>query len=174
MAIIATPARRRAVMVALLLLAAAGAVVRQTAPNPSTLRDVGTLLLVLWLPAVGNLVAWLVRRMPRRAAPATDFAAGAPFTPHLRVQLERAGDAALSDAQDTRCAILLGGQGFRARLDQPVMHAIGQPGPHAVWLEFLRPAVATPLLPAGTEFHLLVGNTGVAKGRVLDAGSSPA
>jgi hypothetical protein len=170
MAIIATPARRRMVMIALLLLAAAGAVIRQTAPNPSTLRDVGTLLLVLWLPAVGNLVAWLIRKFPRRAPPAavpTDFAADAPFTPHLQVQLERAGEAPLSDAQDTRCAILLGKQGFRARMEQPVAQALGQAGPQVVWLEFLRPAVAKPLLPAGTEFHLLVGNTGVAKGRVL-------
>ena len=83
MALIATPARRRLAMIALLVLAASGGVVRWVAPNPSTLRDLGTLLLVLWLPAVGNLIAYFIKRIPRSAPPATEFAPGAAFAPQL-------------------------------------------------------------------------------------------
>jgi len=46
-------------MAVMLVLAAAGGVIREMAPNPSVLRDIGTLMLVLWLPAVGNLVCYL-------------------------------------------------------------------------------------------------------------------
>ena len=70
MAFTVTSAGRRLAMAVLLLLAIAGAVIRATAPDPSTLRDIGTLLLVLWMPAVGNLVAYLVRKIPRRRWPA--------------------------------------------------------------------------------------------------------
>eukprot|EP01034_Spumella_vulgaris_P006289 gene6289-8010_t len=44
---------RRVAMAVLLGLAVLGGVIRYTATNPSTLRDVGTLLLVLWVPAIG-------------------------------------------------------------------------------------------------------------------------
>jgi hypothetical protein len=43
--------RRQVVMCVLLGLAAAGAAIRHWADNPSLARDIGTLLLVLWLPA---------------------------------------------------------------------------------------------------------------------------
>src|SRR3954465_6558617 len=83
-----TPFRRRLVMAALLPRAGSGAVIRKLVPEPSTLRDIGTLLLVLWLPAVGNLIGYLIQKIPRRTRPARDFAARAPFTAHLQVQLE--------------------------------------------------------------------------------------
>ncbi|MES2633543.1 MAG: hypothetical protein V4669_11260 [Pseudomonadota bacterium] len=63
---IVTSSRRQIVMGVLLLLAVIGAAVRYWAPNPSTARDVGTLMLVLWLPAVGNLVAFAISKMPAR------------------------------------------------------------------------------------------------------------
>lgn len=58
-----TSSRRQIVMVVLLVLAVIGAAIRYWAPNPSAARDVGTLLLVLWLPAVGNLVAFAIGKM---------------------------------------------------------------------------------------------------------------
>jgi hypothetical protein len=46
----ATPQRRKAVVIVLLALAVVGGAIRHWASNPSTLRDLGSLLLVLWVP----------------------------------------------------------------------------------------------------------------------------
>ena len=165
----ATPGRRRLAMVVLLTLAVAGGVIRKLAPDPSTLRDVGTLLLVLWLPAVGNLIAWLIKRIPRSVPPATEFAPGAVFAPQLRVRVERtelAAEAALPpDLADV--IVLVGRRGFVARMGQPLVVLLAVPGEQEAMLELLHPQGALPQLPAGTEFHLLVGTSAVAKGRVL-------
>lgn len=157
-------------MVTLLLLAIAGSIVRHLAPDPSTLRDVGTLLMVLWLPAVGNLVAWVIRRVPRRAPRASmpAFPEGKAFTPHLQAQLEPvdvppAMRETLAGA-GPGCLLLVGGQAFTARLAQPVAAALGAPQPQAI--ELLRPEAGLPQLAPGTPFHLLVGATAVAQGRV--------
>ena len=154
-------------MVVLLLLAALGGVIRRYAPQPSTLHDIGTLLLVLWLPAVGNLIAYLVRRIPRRpprpaALPRTPFPAGGAFTPHLHAQLEAIDDP---QVQETECLLLVAGQAFTARLALPVASALRAPQPQPI--ELLRPGAALPRLGAGTAFHLLVGTTAVAKGLVV-------
>ena len=61
-----TSSRRQIVMATLLGLAIVGGAIRYWAPNPSTARDIGTLLLVMWLPAVGNLVAFVVRQLHKR------------------------------------------------------------------------------------------------------------
>lgn len=53
-------------MVTLLGLAIVGAAMRYWAPNPSTARDIGTLLMVMWLPAVGNIISFVVRRFRQR------------------------------------------------------------------------------------------------------------
>ena len=180
MAIIATPSRRQLAMAALLALAVAGGLIRHYAPNPSTLRDIGTLLLVMWLPAVGNLISYLVRRFPRKAPKAPPgFAPDAPFAPHLHLDLHavHVPEQLLTglDPQQRQCALLVGQQGFTGRLDVPVMEVISGAAPrtgHAA-LELLRPEVALAHLPAGAEFHLLLGTTAVAKGRVVEALPSP-
>jgi hypothetical protein len=172
MALTATPSRRRLVMIALLLLAVAGLIIRSLAPEPSTLRDIGSLLLVLWLPAVGNLIAYLVRKIPRRAPPAIDFAPDAAFVPHLQVHMEvveAAAALAALDRHGSRCVVLVGRQGFTARLARPVAQTLAAPGPQTLQLQLLHPDVALPRLAAGTEFHLLAGTTAVAKGRVENA-----
>ena len=159
MAIIATPSRRQLAMAALLALAIAGALIRHYAANPSTLRDIGTLLLVMWLPAVGNLIAYLVRRLPRRApaAPAS-FAADLPFTPHLRVELNAVHVPAQLkvglDPQQRQCTLVVGQQGFNARLALPVLEAISGDHPadrEGTALELLRPEAGLAHLPAGTR-----------------------
>lgn len=155
-------------MIALLLLAAAGLVIRNVAPNPSTLRDIGTLLLVLWLPAVGNLVAFFVKKIPRRAlAPAAGFHAGCVFTPQLRVRLEPTGlvadlHSALA-ATANNCTLVVGNSGFTARVGDANSVRPGED----LAVELLRPEVGLPQLAAGTEFRLLVGATAAAKGRVV-------
>jgi hypothetical protein len=57
-----TSSRRQIVMAALIALALVGAAMRYWAADPSLARQIGTLLLVLWLPAVGNLVAFVSAR----------------------------------------------------------------------------------------------------------------
>jgi hypothetical protein len=171
MALIATPARRRIAMTILLLLAVLGGVIRKFAPQPSTLHDIGTLLLVLWLPAVGNLIAYLVRRIPRRAQPApvlprAAFPEGSTFQPNLHARLEAidlAQGTSLA-AEGAECLLLVAGQGFTGRLAQPVAQALAASQPQPI--ELLRPAAALPQLAPGTAFHLLVGTTAVARGRV--------
>lgn len=167
MALTATPARRRLAMIALLLLAVAGSLIRYFAPDPSTLRDIGTLLMVLWLPAVGNLVAYFVRKIPRKATRPAGFAEGSAFTPHLQVRLEPTGlvpdlGAALASAGNS-CTLVVGNNGFTARVG-----ALRETPERVVAVELLRPEVALPLLKADTQFRLLVGQTVAAKGRVAE------
>lgn len=169
MAFTVTSAGRRLAMAVLLVLAIAGAVIRASAPDPSTLRDFGTLLLVLWLPAVGNLVAYFVRKIPRRAPQrAAGFGVGSAFMPHLRVQLEPAGmvrdlPATLAAAGNS-CTLIVANSGFTARLGGPVPVQEDR----GVQVELLRPDVALAQLAMGTEFRLAVGATAVAKGRVVE------
>lgn len=168
MALTATPARRRLIMISLLLLAVAGSLVRYFAPDPSTLRDIGTLLMVLWLPAVGNLVAYFVRKIPRKPTQPAGFAEGSAFTPHLQVWLEPTGlvpdlRAALASAGN-HCTLVVGNNGFTARVDG----ALHETPDRDVAVELLRPEVALPLLKAETQFRLVVGRTVAAKGRVAE------
>lgn len=170
-AVIATPSRRRIAMGVMLALAAGGGVLRHYAPAPSTLHDVGTLLLVMWLPAVGNFVGWLVRKLPRSAPPPTDFPAGSAFVPQVEVQLALVptpeGWLATLDPDERRAVLLVGRHGFTVRLAVPVRQWLGQAPASTLWLELLRPAPARKALAPGTALHMLVGTTVVAQGTVL-------
>ena len=172
MAIIVTSSRRRLVMVVLLTLAAIGSVIRQQAPNPSTLRDVGTLLMVMWLPAVGNLVAYLVGKIPSRKAPPSAFAADAPFSAHLRTRIDMlelpAGWIETIDPSERRCTVVVGHRGFTVRSQAPLPQWL-RDAPPTLALECLVPSAALRELAPGTAFDLMVGSTVVARG-VLDGG----
>jgi len=160
----ATPARRRQVMIVLLVLATCGAVIRHFAANPSTLRDVGTLMLVLWLPAVGNLIAYLIRQFPRDSRPVpVGFPAGGAFTPHLQVLLQPLQQQT-PGAPSPECILVVGRRGFTARTRDPLV-AIGLSD--RVAIELLQPRLALRELKPGTEFHLLVAGAAVATGTVL-------
>ena len=170
MALTVTSSRRRLAMAAMLLLATAGGVIRKFAPDPSVLRDVGTLLLVLWLPAVGNLVAYFIGKIPHKAPPRREFEVDAAFAPQLRAQVEAAVPAGMMEALDEderTCTILVGRHGFTARLAEPLKQTFARAGEQTLALEFLHPKVALERLQEGTEFHLLAGTLGIAKGRVV-------
>ena len=173
MAIIVTSSRRRIAMAVMLLLAASGGVIRYFAPDPSVLRDVGTLLLVLWLPAVGNLIAWLVGKVPRKPPPRTDFEAGAAFAPQLQAQVEAAAMPAevmdSLDPQERKCTILVGRQGFTARLAEPLKQTFAKLEEQTLGVELLNPDLALARLKEGTDFHVLAGAMGIARGRVVAA-----
>jgi len=167
MAFTVTSSRRRLAMAVLLLLAASGGVIRKFAPDPSVLRDIGTLLLVLWLPAIGNLIAFFIGKIPRKAPPRTEFEAGEAFTPQLQAEIEAVELPKELALEERKCTILVGRQGFTARLAEPLRQALATAGKQTLALELLHPAVALPKLPEGTAFHLLAGPTGIATGRVV-------
>jgi hypothetical protein len=162
----------------MLTLALSGGVIRHYAPNPSTLRDIGTLLLVLWLPAIGNLIGYVSRKLPHGAPPPTGFAPGSAFAPQLHVQIERVelppGFIGALGPEIDMGTVLLGRRGFTVRMGTPVSRVLAVAGPQALTFECLTPAAALPHLTPGTEFHLLVGTTAVAKGRVTGRLASPA
>jgi hypothetical protein len=166
-----TSNRRRLAMATLLVLAASGGVIRYYAPNPSTLRDIGTLLLVLWLPAVGNFIGYLRTKMPGPAPIVIDFSAGTAFTAQLEVQIDSTGASAellaALDPTEQQCTLLVARHGFTARAQGPLAPLLATPGPQTLPLELLHPKVALRTLEPGTEFHLVVGAAGLAKGTVL-------
>ena len=157
-------------MAVLLSLALLGAVMRHWAPNPSLQRDIGTLLLVLWLPAVGNLVAFVIARLPRRSRAANGFAAASPFKPHLSAQISPVprADVALALAPfGQQCTLIVGNQAFTARLAQPLAQWFDAGTAGAVELELLRPEPALRELRPGAAFYLAAGTTAIGKGQVI-------
>ena len=164
-----TSSRRQIVMATLLALAVVGAAMRHWAANPSLARDIGTLLLVLWLPAVGNLVAFGVRQWHLRARRRTEFDEARGFSPQLVVRITPLRAPGAAGAPDSRrCTIAIGKEGFTARTEAPLPQLLGESGlPRELPLELLRPGLALPRLPAGTPFQLLAGNVAVAEGTVL-------
>jgi hypothetical protein len=172
MALTVSSFHRRAVTATLLALAVLGAVLRAVADNPSMLRDVGTVLLVLWLPALGSLIGYLKNKLPASAPPPTHFAEGSPFSPQLKVRLRKValppGFAELLDPHEARATVILGRRGFTVRMAEPLLQWLARGADPEVELELLRPGVALPHLPAGTSFHVVMGTTAVAKGQVCE------
>jgi hypothetical protein len=166
--------RRQLIVVVMLVLALIGGVVRWLAPQPSLARDLGTLLMVLWLPIVGNLIGWLMQRAraPKQALPG--FAPDAVFQPHARIELTllpadtpRLGRPIRAGYFDG--ALVVGAEGFTARLAVP---AHGEPVPEkpcTLEVQFLRPELALAQLAGGTRFTLLSGRTALGTGHVLPA-----
>lgn len=167
----ATSARRKQIVIALLVLALAGGVIRLLAPEPSSLRDLGTLLLVLWLPIVGNVVGYFFGKLPRRATPPA-FAPEQPFNPHLLVALTPLAASAVQVPVPGSAApftLVLGSDGFSARCGQPDEWA-DTPlanGDFPCEVEFAAPVLALPRFPQAMPFVLAAGTGAVARGRVL-------
>ena len=163
--------RRQTITAVLLLLAVAGGLLRWLAPQPSLARDMGSLLLVLWLPIIGNIIAWLVARAhkPKNAPPG--FAPDSPFTPSAHITLTLLAAEVPSQSRPIRaglfnCMVVVGHEAFSARLQVPP-HA--EPVPEVAQpleVEFLRPEVALPKLKPGTDFTLLSGRTLLGRGQV--------
>ena len=167
-----TSSRRQIITAVLLLLALGGGLVRWLAPQPSLARDIGSLLLVLWLPIIGNIIAWLVGRVRAPKAAPPGFAPGSPFLPTARVTLTLLAADVPAQSRPIRaglfpCMVAVGHEAFTARLQVP---PDAEPVPEVAQdlaLELLRPELALPKLLAGTEFMLLSGRSLLGRGRVL-------
>ena len=159
----ATSARRKLVVVILLVLALAGGAIRLLAPNPSTLRDMGSLMLVLWVPVIGNVIAFLVHRIKLRRTP-FDF----PFAPDLLVEMSPlAPPPRLGQPLADSCALIVGTEGFTVRLSQPLAGWLKAGAPIQVQAQFLKPAMALALFPPDTPFRIVAQQQLVGQGRVL-------
>ena len=163
--------RRQIITTVLLLFSVGGGLLRWLAPQPSLARDMGSLLLVLWLPIIGNIIAWVVARAhkPKNAPPG--FAPDSPFTPSAHITLTLLAAEVPSQSRPIRaglfhCMVVVGHEAFSARLQVPP-HA--EPVPEVAQpleVEFLRPEVALPKLKPGTDFTLLSGRTLLGRGQV--------
>ena len=163
--------RRQIITTVLLLFAVGGGLLRWLAPQPSLARDMGSLLLVLWLPIIGNIIAWVVARAhkPKNAPPG--FAPDSPFTPSAHITLTLLAAEVPSQSRPIRaglfhCMVVVGHEAFSARLQVPPdaepVPEVAQP----LEVEFLRPEVALPKLKPGTDFTLLSGRTLLGRGQV--------
>lgn len=163
--------RRETITAVLLVFAVGGGLLRWLAPQPSLARDMGSLLLVLWLPIIGNIIAWLVARAhkPQNAPPG--FAPDSPFTPSAHITLTLLAAEVPAQSRPIRaglfnCLVVVGHEAFSARLrvppDAEPVPEVAQP----LEVEFLRPEVALPKLKPGTDFTLLSGRTLLGRGQV--------
>ena len=164
--------RRRIITAVLLALALMGGVIRAYAPQPSLMRDFGTLMLVLWLPIIGNIIAWGVARWHARKPAPPGFDPASPFVPTARVELTLLPAEVPAARRPIPpglflCVLAVGNTGFTARLAVP-HDAVPEPEvPAALEVQLLRPDLALPALQAGTEFVLISGRTTLGRGVVL-------
>ncbi len=159
----ATPQRRKLVVIVLLLLAVVGGAIRYWAPDPSSWRDMGSLLLVLWVPVIGNVVGFVIRKI--RIGRSGGFPAGRPFHGHLRIEVTPlAGQSA--PLPGNVCALVVGTEGFSVRLSQPLA-ALRGASMLTADAEFLHPALALPRFGTDSTFRVLAQNRLVGQGRVL-------
>ena len=161
----ATSSRRQLIVFVLLGFAVLGGAMRLAAPDPSLARDVGTLLLVLWLPVVGNVVAFLIARL--RRPPRAPVFEPAEFTPQLLVELTRQMAVTPPPPPDEHiCTLVIGNEGFTARLPVPVAQWLAS-GELQVPVQFVRPALALGRFPVDARFKVLVGRSLAGTGRVV-------
>ncbi len=164
--------RRQLITVVMLVLALIGGLVRWLAPQPSVARDLGSLLMVLWLPIVGNIIAWLIQRAKRPKHLPLGFAAGTVFTPSARIELTLLAADTPRLSRPIRAgyfdgALVVGSEGFTTRLAVP---SDGEPVPEVpctLEVQFLRPELALAQLTPGVRFALLSGRTVLGTGHVL-------
>lgn len=164
--------RRQIITAVLLLLAIGGGLVRWLAPQPSLARDMGSLLLVLWLPIIGNIIAWLVARMHKPKVTQPGFAPDSPFVPSAQISLTLLAAEVPAQSRPVhtglfQCMVVVGHEAFSARLNVP---PYAEPVPEVAQVlevQFLRPELALPKMPAGTVFTLLTGRTLLGQGLVL-------
>jgi len=165
--------RRKLIVIILLCVALGGAAMRQLAAPGSTLRDIGTLLMLLWVPIIGNVISWLISRLRRPAPMApSPFDERPAFEPQLLVELTLRPPLLPAEdipvpAGEHRCALVVGNEAFSARWWVPPDRSFRRGIPQALEVEFLAPQLAMPKFQAEAGFRMLVGESFIGDGRVL-------
>ncbi|MBA3599214.1 MAG: hypothetical protein H0W40_17830 [Methylibium sp.] len=162
--------RRFFIVVALLVTAVAGALLRSFSAPQSTPYYLGTLLMVMWVPVVGNVISFFAKKFrPSVPVPPT-FSSSMPFVAQVVVELKLHSEQAPAlprREQDGKihCLFITGTEGFSVRVSLLESHIAGE----AVGAEaqFLLPAAALPKFPVGSSFHLMQGRLGFGTGQVL-------
>lgn len=187
--------RRKLIVVVLLIIAVSGAVIRHFVAPPSTLRDIGTLMLLLWIPVIGNVVAWFFGkvRLARQAAKAARspalaqtqpapptapvatgaFAADAIVEFTLRPASIPAEDVPIAEGEH-QCAFVVGNEGFSARWRVPEGKSFYRGTAQTLEAQFLSPSLALPKFASGTAFRMLVGDAFIGDGKVREMLAAPA
>lgn len=165
-------ARRQIIAVVMLVLALIGGLVRWFSPQPSLARDLGSLLMVLWLPIVGNIIGWLMQRAKAPKHTLQGFAAGTVFEPHARIELTLLAADTPRLSRPIRAgyfdgSLVVGSEGFTTRLAVPFDEEPVPEVPCTLEVQFLRPELALAQLKMGTKFALLSGRTLLGMGCVL-------
>ena len=165
--------RRQLITALLLAFALLGGLMRWLTPASSMAHTLGTLLMVLWLPIVGNIIGWLIQRAktPRQLPPG--FAPDSPFEAHARIRLQLLAPDTPRQSRPLReglfvGALAVGSQAFSTRLRVPPG---GEPMPEqacTLEVQFLRPELALAQLTPGTRFALLSGRQVLGSGEVLN------
>lgn len=168
-----TSGRRQLVVAVLVGLALTGGAIRHWAPAPSLQRDLGNLMLVLWLPVIGNVISYLRGKLPQPAPPPLAFPPEQPFTAQIVIAFtpQVADPKALREPLDPEqhlFALVIGRAGFRVRPPEAPFSYLGLPEVPRLALEFLRPEQARPHFPVGAPFVVLWGDQPVGKGTVLE------
>ena len=165
--------RRRQIITAILLaFALLGFAIRQLTPGPSLLRDFGSLLLVLWLPIIGNIIAWGVARFHARKAAPPGFDPASVFELSARVEITLLAAGVPAASRPVRaglfgCTVAVGTDGFTARLRVPPEQIPVPQVPQPLEIQFLRPDLALAKLSAGDGFVLIAGRVTLGRGVVL-------
>lgn len=168
-------ARRQLIVILLLCVAAVAAVIRHHAEPGSTVRNVSTVMMLLWLPVIGSIVGWCYGRLLRKPAPPAGPAGFAPaqaFHPHAlaEITLRRSSVPAENipkQAGEHRCVLVVGSQGFQMRWQLAAGDMLRQGETREVPVQFLAPQMALPACPQGTVFRMLIGETFVGDGRLV-------
>lgn len=167
-------AKRRFIVIALLCVALGGALLRQLSEPGSTARDLGTLLMLLWLPIIGNVIAWLIAKVRRPvASEPAGFEAGSTFHPHALVELtlrsaQLPSEDSLIPEGEHRCTLVVDNEGFSARWIVAPGQAFRRATAQTLQVEFLKPAIALPRFQRDAAFRMLVAESFVGDGRVLE------
>lgn len=162
--------RRFLIVVALLVTAVAGALLRSFSAPESTPYYLGTLLMVMWVPVVGNVISFLARRFkPSASAPPT-FSSSVPFVAHMVVELELhlCPECELPRQEEDgriHCLFITGTEGFSVRVALLDSHIVGEA--MCAEAQFLFPAAALRKFAVGSSFQLARDGFGFGTGRVL-------
>jgi hypothetical protein len=161
--------RRFLIAVALLVTGVAGALLRGFSSPQSTPYYLGTLLMVMWIPIVGNIISFLARRLRPKAAPESPLLS-MPFVSQMVVRLDL--HAELSPQSPKReqdgkihCFLILGTEGFSVRVSPLDAHAANED--QAVEVQFLVPELALTKFSVGSTFKLMQGVSVFGTGQVL-------